>query len=206
MIEKVIHQIFFNIGNAITAFPLYVNNKKKWIQWAKDNNYIYKFYTSVEAELLLTNEMKIFYNSLRFQWQKIDFCRYLILNKYGGIYIDLDIEPNNTNEKDFNKYIENSDYILNKWFNPKTNKWELNNALMGFPKNSFNELIKYSIEETIKRKNSETYKIWKIRYMLQTTGVRMFKRWCKIVGYTYSPDIHEYVIDHCTASWLKNFK
>jgi len=42
--------------------------------------------------------------------------------------------------------------------------------------------------------------------MLHTTGVRMFKRWCKMNGLTYSHDIDKYVKDHCTASWLKNFK
>jgi len=206
MIEKIIHQTFLGqSGDSINDFPLYVKNMNKWKEWCKNNNYDYKFYSAKDIEPLLTNEMKKFYDNLRYNWQRIDYCRYIIINKYGGVYIDLDIEPNYNNNLDFNKYIESSKYILNKWYDPKKNKWEINNALMGFPSNSFNDLIKYSIEETNKRKNNETYKKWKIRYMLQTTGVRMFKRWCKIKKLNYSEDIHKYIIDHCTASWLKNF-
>jgi len=205
MIDKIIHQIFFTINKNFEDFPIFVKSKKEWQEWCKNNNYKYKFYTEKDIEILLNNEMKSFYNGLRYNWQRIDFCRYLIINKYGGVYIDLDIEPNYNNNLDFNKYIESSKYLLNKWYDPKKNKFEITNALMAFPSNSLNDLIKYSINETNKRKNNETYKKWKIRYMLQTTGVRMFKRYCKINKLNYSEDINKYVIDYCTATWLNDF-
>jgi len=206
MIEKIIHQTFLGeTGEDIYRdFPLYVRNMGKWKRWAKRNGYEYRFYSSVDIEPYLTRRMKVWYDNLRYKWQRIDFCRYLILNEHGGVYIDLDIEPRRG--VNFAKYLSNSEYVLNKWYNGKRGSWELNNALMGFPSGSLGGLIDYSIGETEARVNNETYKTWKVRYMLHTTGVRMFKRWCKMNGLTYSEDIHKYVKDHCTGSWLKNFK
>ena len=51
----------------------------------------------------------------------------------------------------------------------------------------------------------EVYKTRKIRFMMHTTGVRMFKKWCKVNGYTYTPEIDDYITDACCATWLKDF-
>ena len=101
MIEKIIHQTFLGETgeDMFKDFPLYVKNMNKWKKWAKTNNYKYKFYSAKDIEPLLTIKMKKFYDNLRYKWQRIDFCRYLILNKYGGIYIDLDIQPHPKNKK-----------------------------------------------------------------------------------------------------------
>ena len=207
MIQKIIHQMFLGeTGEKIKDFPLYLQNSKKWRNWANKNGYIYKFYTAKDIEPYLDADVKKFYNGLRYKWQRIDFSRYLVLNRDGGIYIDLDIAPTKYGEQHFNNYVENNNYLLNKWYNGKNGKWELNNALMGFPKGTLGGLINYSISETHAKADLEIYKKWKVRFMLHTTGVRMFKRWCKMNKLTYSEDIHKYVKDHCTASWLNNFK
>ena len=207
MIEKIVHQMFLGeTGERIEDFPLYLENSKKWRNWAKRNGYKYKFYRAKDIEEYLDSEMKYFYDNLRYKWQRIDFSRYLVLNRDGGVYIDLDIAPTKYGMDNFSDYIQSNDYILNKWYNGKTGKWELNNALMGFRKGVLGGLINYSISETYKKSGEEIYKKWKVRYMLHTTGVRMFKRWCKMNGLSYSEDIDKYVKDHCTASWLKNFK
>lgn len=207
MIPKIIHQMFLGeTGENIKDFPLYLNNSKKWKNWCKRNGYRYKFYTAKDVEPYLSGDIKKFYNSLRHKWQRIDFSRYLVLEKEGGIYIDLDISLTNYGDKHFRNYVDSRDYILNKWQDPKTEKWELNNALMGFPKGVLMGLINYSIDETLAKSKLDIYKKWKIRYMLHTTGVRMFKRWCKMNKLTYSEDIHKYVKDHCTTSWIKNFQ
>ena len=193
-------------GENIKDFPLYLNNSQKWKNWCKRNGYRYKFYTAKDVEPYLSGDIKFFYNSLRYKWQRIDFSRYLVLEKEGGIYIDLDISLTNYGDKHFRNYVDSQDYILNKWQDPKTGKWELNNALMGFPKGVLMGLINYSIDETLAKSKLDIYKKWKIRYMLHTTGARMFKRWCKMNKLTYSEDIHKYVKDHCTNSWIKNFQ
>ena len=139
---------------------------------------------------------------MRFTWNRIDFIRYLVLNKIGGFYIDLDIEPNFDRDLfDLSK----EPLILNKWFEPKKQKWEITNSLMGCRPGFFTDLIKFSISQYNDKSNMEVYKTRKIRFMMHTTGVRMFKKWCKVNGYTYTPEIHEYVTDGCTATWLKNF-
>ena len=191
-------------GEKIEDFPIYVKNMRKWKNWAKRNGYKYKFYSSKDIYPYLDKKLKKFYDGLRYKWQRIDFSRYVVLNQDGGVYVDLDIEPKNN--RDFAKYVSSKDYVLNKWYDPKKKAYELNNALMGFPKNSLQGLINYSMDETESKSKIDTYKTWKVRFMLQTTGVRMFKRWCKLNGLTFSEEIHDYVQDHCTATWLKNFK
>ena len=51
----------------------------------------------------------------------------------------------------------------------------------------------------------EIYDTWKIRFMKQTTGVQMFMRWVKKKNLKYNLKLHDYIVDHETATWTKNF-
>tara|TARA_R110000823_G_scaffold304238_1_gene425871 strand:+ start:513 stop:1133 length:621 start_codon:yes stop_codon:yes gene_type:complete len=202
----IIHQIFFNIGKELNCFPIFVKNKSEVELFCYENNIEYRYYTEDDIDEYLTDKTRDFYNSLTYEWQKIDFARYLIVNTYGGIYIDLDITITQNGFENFKDYILSKDYIINKWFNPKTNKYEITNSIMGFERNTLEPLIDYSIKETIIKSKMEVYKDRKIRFMLHTTGVRMFKRWCKINKLKFSPEITNYTKDYCCCSWIKNFK
>tara|TARA_R110000787_G_scaffold1099_2_gene4011 strand:- start:6965 stop:7579 length:615 start_codon:yes stop_codon:yes gene_type:complete len=201
LIPNTIIQIFLGENESITKHILFQTNRLLWRQYAEQKGFRYIFLTKDNiAEYL--GDHKDFYYSMRFTWNRIDFIRYLVLNKIGGFYIDLDIEPNF--DRDLFQ-LSKEPLILNKWFCPKKQAYELNNALMACRPGFFTDLIKFSISQYNEKKNIEVYAIRKIRFMLHTTGVRMFKKWCKVNGYTYTPEIHEYVTDGCTATWLKNF-
>tara|TARA_R110000787_G_scaffold158123_4_gene272061 strand:+ start:780 stop:1397 length:618 start_codon:yes stop_codon:yes gene_type:complete len=180
---------------------LFCVNKIKWQQYAELKGFQYIFIDEYNVDKYL-GEYKEFYDKLKYNWCKIDFIRYLVLNKIGGFYFDLDIEP------DFGMDIFdlcNKDIVLGTWTNPKTDRVEISNSVIGCRPGRLKSLIDYSISEYKKRELKSIYKIWKIRFMLHTTGVRMFKRWAKkekLYAFVYEK---MYWTDHATKSWLTNF-
>lgn len=207
MIPKIIHQIFISVNDSkLEDHYMFVKGKKKWLSWCMVNGYLYKFHSEDNiTRYLETDEQRDFYFNLRYTWQKIDFIRYCIINKEGGVYIDLDIFPKQIYFDNFGKFIQRNKYVIGVWYDKKNNKLNASNSLLAFPKNELTGLINYSMEETKEKDNIEVYKTWKIRYMLQTTGVNMFKRWVKKNNMNYSLKLHDYIVDHETATWTKNF-
>lgn len=206
MITKTIHQIFFSVnGSKFNEHPIYIEGRKKWINWCKKSGYVYKFHTKKSIEKYYLNDPRIrdFYNNLRFVWQKIDFAKYLIINQDGGLYIDLDIYPRPL--VNFKKYISQQEYIIGIWFDKEKDKLTSSNSILGFKKNQLNSLIDYSMEETMTKSSIPVYQTWVKRFMLQTTGVRMFMRWVKKYNLKYSIVLSDYIIDFETKQWNKNF-
>ena len=201
IIPNQIIQIFLGEEEDIEDYPNFQANKVFWQDYCKQYDLKYIWITKDNIGLYL-GEYSNFYYNLRYTWNRIDFARYIVLNKEGGIYVDLDICPNF--DTDINDLLIKQ-IILNKWYDPKKKRFELNNALMGIRPGFFFELIKYSVDEYLKRVNNITYKCWKIRFMMHTTGTRMFKRWCLKNKLDYTDEIHHYVTDHQHCSWIKNF-
>ena len=195
-----VHQVFLGINNTkLQQHPIFVQSSSIWKEFCLSNNYQYKLWSLKDVDdLLIENNLP---TSFRYMWNKIDFCRYVILNQYGGLYVDLDIFPTNN----FNKLLVNNDILINSWHNKKTNHMELNNALMKFKKNSLQSLIDYSLQQYDEKCKMKIYDKWKIRFFLQTTGNRMFQRWCKIHSLYQTKDIEKYITDNNTKSWLKSF-
>jgi len=92
MIPKIIHQIYFDMtGNGIDYFPMFVKSKEICQSYA---DYEYILWDEKKCLDLIAKdypEYLSFYNSFRFEIQKIDFVRFCILHKYGGFYIDMDM-------------------------------------------------------------------------------------------------------------------
>ena len=201
MVRNLIIQIFLGEGERLEDYPSFVKNKNSWESYCYEKGLEYMFFDKYNIQKYL-GENEEFYYGLEYTWQRIDFIRYLILNKEGGVYIDLDIYPNR--EKDIFEILDQR-FLFNYWTNPKTNIKEVNNALMGIEPGDFDELIKYSISETERCRLIPIYKCWKIRYMKQTTGVCMFKRWIKNRKWTFTLNLHDYITDEMNSSWTKNF-
>ena len=200
MIRKLIIQIFLGEKEHLEDFPIFVKNKSKWIKYCKEFDFDYLFFHKDNIDDYL-GDKRDFYYGLEYTWQRIDFIRYLILNIEGGIYVDLDIYPSPLYDM---SYLLSSKYILNYWIN-KLGRKEINNAVMGIEPGYFDSLIEYSINETNRCRSMNCYKIRKIRFMLHSTGVRMCKRWCKKNKLSYTDNLHLYITDQCTATWLNNF-
>tara|TARA_R110002074_G_scaffold365170_1_gene538849 strand:+ start:606 stop:1223 length:618 start_codon:yes stop_codon:yes gene_type:complete len=201
IIPNNIIQIFLGEQDVIDDFPTFKHNRLLWIDYAKKYGFNYIFIDKFNIKEYLGDHADFYYD-MRYTWNRIDFARYLVLNKIGGIYCDLDLVPND--EMNLMDLCDET-IILNKWFDPKKNKYELNNALMGIRPDYFTSLIKYSIDEYKKRSDNLTYKCWKMRFMMHTTGTRMFKRWCIQKKYRYTDSIHNYITDQQYCSWVKGF-
>ena len=197
MVHKLIIQIFLKVEKNLNEFPLFEKNKLEWQKYCNDWGFKYIFIDDNNYVDYLGEHVE-FYNNLEFIWMKIDFLRYLVINKLGGIYIDLDIEP----KHDADLYdLLDMKYIINKWQDPKTLKWEVTNSILGAMEGDLTPLIEYVKNETERCRKIPCYKIRKIRFMLHTVGVRAFKRWCRIKKISYTQTIKNYTIDHMASSW-----
>ena len=197
MVHKLIIQIFLKVEKNLNEFPLFEKNKLEWQKYCNDWGFKYIFIDDNNYVDYLGEHVE-FYNNLEFIWQRIDLLRYLVINKLGGIYIDLDIEP----KHDADLYdLLDMKYIINKWQDPKTLKWEVTNSILGAMEGDLTPLIEYVKNETERCRKIPCYKIRKIRFMLHTVGVRAFKRWCRIKKISYTQTIKNYTIDHMASSW-----
>ena len=180
MSSKIIHQIFIDIGlkpykerkdyQKNVAINKKINPDYKHILWTDDK--IKKFINKQPKKI------KDIWNDFPDPFYKIDFVRYLLLDKYGGIYIDLDVIckiPLSTIDTKI-KVPE----ILGSWFNTKTNKWESNNNVISLEPKLYPKIIKYAMEQYYEKKKMKIYQTWKKRRFLQYVGVRMFKRFIKL--------------------------
>lgn len=180
---------------------LFCVNKIKWQQYAELKGFQYIFIDKDNIDEYLGDHREFFYKC-RYAWNRVDFARYLVMNKLSGFYFDLDIEP----EFDMDIFdLCKKDIVLGTWIDPKTNKVEISNSVIGCRAGQLDSLIEYSISEYKKKESMEIYKVWKTRFMLNTTGVRMFKRYCK--KNKLYPFVYEkfYWKDHASKSWLTNF-
>lgn len=186
----------------ITDKTLFCVNKILWQQYAEKYGFQYYYICQDNIDEYLGDHREFFYK-LRYNWNRVDFARYLVMNKLGGFYFDLDIAPEF--DMDLFDLVYKKQIVLGTWTDPKTDVREISNSVIGCRPGQLDSLIKYSISEYKKNESKTIYKTWKIRFMLHTTGVRMFKRWAKkqkLHAFVYEK---MYWYDHASKSWLTNF-
>lgn len=199
MKEKIIHQLFFKIEKDMSDYPLFIENQKKWIKWCNTNGYEYKFHTESNIDKYLINdELRLFYISLRFDWLRIDFIRYLIINQDGGLYIDLDIHLSPQGESFFLDYLNSRDVVVCLDF-----KNNYCNCLFGFPQGSIQSLIDFAIKQTNEKSSMPIYNIRKGRYLTNSTGTGMFAKWCRLMKIDKCNYLTELLINHWSGSWTE---
>lgn len=202
LINNRIVQIFLPATyKQISEKTLFCVNKIKWQKYAEEKGFQYIFICEDNIDEYLGDHREFFYK-LRYNWNRVDFARYLVMNKLGGFYFDLDIEP----EFDMDIFdLCKKNIVLGTWTDPKTDKLEICNSIIGCHPGQLDSLIKYSISEYTKKEPMTIYKTWKTRFMLHTTGVRMFKRWAKKENHNAFVYEKMYWTDHTSKSWLENF-
>lgn len=90
MISKFIHHIW--IGTK--PFPSdYINFLKKWRLLYPDYNFIFWDNQLVESTDILSSDIEQYYYGDYNIGLKADLLRFKILEKFGGIYVDVDTEP-----------------------------------------------------------------------------------------------------------------
>ena len=171
----VLHQIFFNIGKGELKeiprfYECYQNNKKK----CKKQGIHYKLWNRLMVEKLLdkkeNNQFKKLYYDFTQDIMRIDFARYLILYRYGGIYVDLDICMMNKSIKHLFKL----PYFFVRWSDSHLPY----NALLGTLKNNplYLDILDHCKESFYEKRKQKIYKTWKGRFVFQTTGHFMLQR------------------------------
>jgi len=131
--------------------------------WKKLNpDYEIKLYDDTLCKEFLLNEysqlhLDIF-NFLKDGPIKSDFWRICILNKYGGLYVDADIEP----LVPLNNFIENNDDFvtcISTNFNKDWLPWQFNPHFILCNKN--NKILQNSINKYIEKyNNKDSYDYW----------------------------------------------
>jgi inositol phosphorylceramide mannosyltransferase catalytic subunit len=216
MIPKKIHQIYFDFYNkTFEENKLFVESANSFK--AKNNSYEYKLWNEKDCEELINNnfpEYYTFYKNMKYEIQKVDFARYVILYVEGGFYADLDVIC-----------LKNIDNLINNnliFHNVKEvypNYSFIENDIMACEQNS--QIFKNIIQEQEENYNAickkEIYNIWKIRFILQTTGPKYLSRVVKKHLKNYKPfmnlvytkkhidkyDINNYYFqDHKSNSWV----
>jgi len=118
IIPKIIHQTYIN-----RELPeVWKDVPAKWQE--KHPDWEYRLWTDEDNRNLINNEFPWFletYDSYLYNIQRVDSSRYFILLKYGGVYVDLDLEP----VENMENFIRGHNAIL-----PKTPNYGLTNAFM----------------------------------------------------------------------------
>ena len=163
-----IHQIFINIGRGeLKEIPQFNWPHIKTKIYCEKQDIPLTLWGKDEIESLLEDypEYKELYYGFRYDIQRIDFARLLILYDRGGLYFDLDVQPFEEAEI---KYIFEKQFFIARWNNSKLPY----NAILGCHKNNplMLKVIK-EVERSYKEKSEmEIYHKWKARFVFQTTG------------------------------------
>ena len=195
----VIHQIFLDVG----LKPL--SERPEWLENIKENkrlnpNCEHILWDDEKVELLISEldeVSKEMIKSFENKFYLIDFIRYHILLKYGGIYIDCDVCCK--------KSIENIDYIcgsiVNK-YNKDNTEWINNNVIKFNTKKEYEDLLNFCISEYKRIKDNNLYALWGGRRFLNSMGASMFKRFC--IKNKIKSDIifKDYFWDEQGNSWI----
>ena len=216
MIPRLVHQIYgiFDDGIPLEDIKIYKDAVDQTELYCLMNNIKYKMWNKKDCELLLVDKYPEYidlYNEFRYDIQRADFIRYIILYEYGGIYIDCDVI--------FLKNYIPYDIFDREYFFVKTYLGVIYNAIIGSKKNNnIFKLILNEIEMSIHKQDKDIYKTWKGRLVFQTTGQYMLKRVLKNdkniltnlietkcdTKKLYDKNIDAYFLDHNASLWYED--
>tara|TARA_R110002020_G_scaffold193841_1_gene394410 strand:- start:338 stop:946 length:609 start_codon:yes stop_codon:yes gene_type:complete len=198
--NKIIHQIFLDIGlGPIEDHPIYMDSIHTNITMNPD--WEYKLWTDKDVDKLIEEQSETIRDMVKdFPTRMFlcDFIRPIILKKYGGIYMDLDVcckVPLSSLIQDDNLFIVGRDMKEV----PK-----MCNNVISLPHEYYQLLIDYYLVEYYYKKGMSIYKTWKGRFLLQSVGAYAFLRFLKIHGFKenifMSWDL--YFTDYGTKAWV----
>ena len=172
MIPKIIHQTWKN-----NNIPLIWNNA---VKSCKKNNTDFKYilWTHKSMDIFVKKFYPYFYNiysSYKYDIQRCDAFRYLVLYKYGGIYLDLDLEC----KKSLNKFLK-YDIVFVRSTNIKTSF--TNSFYMCIPNHPF---FKYCIKELPNNINNYS-KYGKHLHVMSSTGPLFLTNMINNYGYIHN--------------------
>ena len=180
MIPRKIHQVFWSFtasgaeGKELNDIPKFKEYTTKTQQFANHYGYEYKLWSLKDCEELIVEYFPQYielWNDFRYDIQRCDFIRYLILFIHGGWYLDCDVYP----IQDM-KPLESLQQVFTTWH---IDKHKLPyNAVMGstYRNPLFLKIMKSVERRTYEKQNKSIYDTWKGRLVFQTTGHHMLKQ------------------------------
>ena len=175
MIPRKIHQIFWSFTQKeLNDIPKFKEYTTKTQQFANHYGYEYKLWSLKDCEELIVEYFPQYielWNDFRYDIQRCDFIRYLILFIHGGWYLDCDVYP----LQDM-KPLESNNQVFTTWHIDK-HKLPYNAVMASTDHNPLFLKIMKSVERrTYEKQSKKIYDTWKGRLVFQTTGHHMLKR------------------------------
>lgn len=215
MIPAKIHQIYFNLyGKELNEMQLFQESHECC---KSQEGFEYKLWSEQECDELIKNDFPKyyeFYNNFRFNIQKIDFVRFAILRKFGGIYIDLDMFI----IKNLNPMLKQKIVLHNIQHIKPNYSFVENDFMASEPIELWDRIMDYCVSNYKDFSNKKIYDTWKGRFIFHTTGPYFLTRCLKKFIPTYKPkklamtkwEKEEspifYIRDHKTNTWLEEIK
>ena len=193
-----IHYVFLDVGLKD------LSEREDWLENMKINkelnpNYTFKLWRDKEVNELINNDYpqyKEIIKDFRHKFYLIDFCRYLILIKEGGMYMDLDLRCK--------KPLPSITMLKNNILGNSYTKKGINNNLIYFKDNQNNKkLLDFCLNEVKRIEENKLYDKWKGRHLLNSVGAYMFKRFCKRNNIESDLIFEEYFLDGECGSWIE---
>ena len=131
----------------------------------------------------------------------VDFVRYLILKKEGGVYMDLDVITKKSLPTDIPDYIIGRGRINTSADFSMENSKVSNNVLKLKTPEEYQGLIDYAISETKRIEDGGLYKKWVGRRFLNSVSAYMFLRYVRMNKIESSIKFYDYFIDYEGRSW-----
>ena len=199
-----IHQVFLKVRDKdLTDYPLFVKSRDEWMKFCNKNDMSYKLWTDTDIEEILDEEDRNIFNKFKEEGRdpfvKCDYVRPLILKKFGGCYIDLDIFPKNS----FIDLFTEKDIIFSCAPSMKKGKNELvlGGSVMKLPTNLADALLNYIRKQIYEKSKIKTYDSWKKRYLFHTVGPYALARWTKQNNISFVENIDDYITELLLATW-----
>tara|TARA_R110000824_G_scaffold79854_1_gene201145 strand:+ start:77 stop:733 length:657 start_codon:yes stop_codon:yes gene_type:complete len=176
MIPKLVHQIFydFGAGKTLEDYPRFVECLSENRRFCEETGYIHTLWENEEIDELIATEFPGYlklWEDFTQPIQRVDFARYCILHRYGGIYIDLDI-----------KIIQDPGHLLDQssfftTWNDDKRKLPYN-AVMGAEAGLplYQDILRHCQESFYEKQAMGIYEKWTGRFVFQTTGHFMLNR------------------------------
>lgn len=198
--SKIIHQIFFEVGKyKLKDLP---QTHPNWVANMKENKRINPSYRHIfwndKTAMSWTKknypELMGMIKSFPHGFYFIDFFRYLVLSKMGGVYIDLDVRCK--------KPLPDVETILGEVPQDYDGRESINNNVIKLKKEDAEGLRDGAIESYKRVKNDNMWAGKPLRRLLWSVGAKFFKKYCRANNIKSDVKFKKYFFDEQSTSWM----